>query len=676
MIPVRVDWRIAAVAAALALVAGTVATAAVSAQPVVQFLSPVDGAKVYPDRLLTVEFRVADEEGASPLASWSLEIVDGSDVHREIQRGVDPVEVAVVHIGVADAAWEVGSVTLRLSAVDVLGRESRTEIPLRRSSPKYRLIPMRPGNHSVLFSEVLSTNASGRRISLGPEWLPDAIPTEAFYLDRRSGLVSAFSARSFSNIRTQLSPDGSRFFYKGSFRQETGIIDLGFGFTDLQTDVPQLVAAGGEVYFSVSRDGRYAVYQKRLRGPDGGSTAQYFWQDTETGEERQLTDSPDAVVITGNRSVCPRIGGTTPHISGDGQRVVIVTGSTLDMTADDPAVGCRVFLYDVPSDSWELAAELGAEGSLNNAALSENGRWLSFTNSRPVAGGRQAFPALLDLETGTLTDPVAGISDFASFDSVITYDGRYIVLSSFADLDPRVGNVDHNLELFVYDRETGAIDQVSETTGGVGLSSNNCEATKPRPNADAEVIVFGFAVLSVERCVLEGAQRNEVDGFEFRSVRAVRKREGNRGPEWRPPVRAYVRAGELLEVDFTATDPDGDILTFFAQERPGSDVPPGSEMRDWRDGSATFSWPTRPEDTGRYTLRVAVFDEGGGEDWIDLPIAVCSRTREDGGLLGILGALFTDPFAPPPVPVECRGADANGDGSITAADLLAQAGWE
>ncbi len=642
--------------------------------PVVQIIAPTSSSKVYSDRPMTVRFRVEADEGSTAVRNWILEVVDASGNRETIASGTNAELSGRAVIELRDETTIQAPIAVLLSAVDEAGGESRAEIAIRLSSPTYRLIPMREGNHSVLYHEVLSTDALGRRISLGGEFDSQVNVTEALLHERVTGARKAFRAEIGSNIHARLSPDGFRFFYTGLFREEPGVVQLGLGFSDLAGDKTHLVAQEGQYFFSVSQDGRYVAYQKEVREEGGARLRQYFWQDTATGEERQLTNSPDAVVLSDKDDICPRVSGTVPHISGDGQRVVIVTGSTLASVAAKPTVGCRVFSYDIPTDVWKLAAELPLEIALGNSVLSADGRWLSFTSSRPVAGGRQAFPALLDLATGELTDPVAGLAQFAALDSAITYDGHSIILSTTADLDPRVGNEDHNLELFIYDRETGEFDQVSETTGGIGLTSGRCDSIEPGSSADAEVVTFGFNVLSVERCRLEGAQRNEVDGFEFRSVRAVRKREGNRGPEWQPPLRAFVRAGESLEVDFTAVDPDGDPLTFFAQQRPGRDVPRGSEMNDWHDGTATFTWPTRPEDTGRYTLRVAVFDEGGGEDWVDLPIAICSRTADDGNLAGILWALFgADSTA---VPVECRGADLNADGRITAADLLAAVGWK
>lgn len=642
--------------------------------PLVQILEPAVNFRLGTDDAGAIPVRIRVQAGSTGVRSWRVTARDSSGIEVDVAHGSGLVEDVEVGRIAAAADWVPGIMDLQVEAEDFIGTRSLASVSGRLSSPRYRLIPLTEGNNSIVGIAGVSVSADGSRIARGGPSM-QAPTSDLIVFDRATGQESILTVRLGSTTGHGLAPYGDRYFYTGTFPVDHLQL-FGLGFRDFGTGTSNLVARDGEQLFSVSRDGRYVAYQKLLRNEDG-FTRQYFWQDTETGEERQLTDSPDAVVFTDRPDACPTgADGTVPLIRGDGRQVIIVTGSTLGLAADDPEVGCRVFVYDVATDSWEIAAELPAENAVVGTTLTEDGRWLSLIHSRPVPGGRQGFPALLDLESGVLTDPLANLDEFASFDAVIAYDGRYIVLTTSADLDPRLGNADHNMELFLYDRQSGEIDQITETTGGIGLTSTRCEPYRPRPSADAEVILFGFMVLSVERCRLDGAQRNEVDGFEFRAVRAVRKREGNLGPQWRPPVRAYVQAGEHLEISFSASDPDGDILTFFAQERGGSDVPRGAEMRDWHDGTASFSWPTRPEDTGRYMLRVAVFDEGGGEDWVDLPIAVCSRTLDDGGILAILGALFTDSISPPTVPIECRGADANGDGTVTAADVLAAAGWD
>jgi hypothetical protein len=262
--------------------------------------------------------------------------------------------------------------------------------------------------------------------------------------------------------------------------------------------------------------------------------------------------------------------------------------------------------------------------SIDLPALSTDGRWLSFSIARTVPNGiHRGFPGLMDLTTGELFDPAVDVGDFTSFDSVITGDGRGLVISTQADLDLRLGNADHNMELFYYDRVTGSFTQISETTGGIGSRPGGCPPYRPQVNSDGSMIVVGGLLrFDEEFCHLDGPQRNEADGFWFRFFRAVRKRPGNRGPVFERPEDVRVVAGDTLTMTFAAEDPDGDLISFFAQLKDGFDVPPGSVITDHYDGTATFRWPTRLEDAGTHVLRVAAFDEGGGEVFHDVTISV------------------------------------------------------
>jgi hypothetical protein len=107
-----------------------------------------------------------------------------------------------------------------------------------------------------------------------------------------------------------------------------------------------------------------------------------------------------------------------------------------------------------------------------------------------------------------------------------------------------------------------------------------------------------------------------------------------------------VRATESLTIDFSAHDADGDAISFFAQEKDGVDVPPRSTITDHHNGTATFQWSTTPQDAGDRKLRVAAFDEGGGEMFQDVKITV-----------------FTDASS------VCIG-DCNGDKQVTIDELL------
>jgi len=251
-------------------------------------------------------------------------------------------------------------------------------------------------------------------------------------------------------------------------------------------------------------------------------------------------------------------------------------------------------------------------------ALSANGRWLSFVFS----GASGGVSALMDVHSGDMTVPVVDVGNFTSFDSAVTRDGDAVIVSTEADIDARVGNADHNLELFYYDRATGQATQITETLAGIGQTPGGCESYRPSVSHDGGVLVFAFQRISVESCHLDGLQRNEADGFAFGFVRAVRKRPGNTDVVLDSVSDQRVVSGDTLALPFTAHDADGDPVSFFAQVKDGDDVPAGSTISDHHDGTATFEWPTKPEDTGDHVLRVAAFDEGGGEMFQDVTISV------------------------------------------------------
>jgi hypothetical protein len=176
-------------------------------------------------------------------------------------------------------------------------------------------------------------------------------------------------------------------------------------------------------------------------------------------------------------------------------------------------------------------------------------------------------------------------------------------------------------------------------------------------------------VMSVPPCYIEAPQRNEADGFVFHQVRAVRKRPGNHPPVLEPVGAVRVQAAQTLTLNFSANDPDGDPIVFFTQLIDGADVPPGSQIEDHRNGTATLTWATKSQDIGTYPMRVAAFDEGGGETLQDFTITVCSKIVNDGDLSGVLEALF-DAATPP----ACHAADLNNDGAVSAADAVKAVG--
>jgi hypothetical protein len=447
---------------------------------------------------------------------------------------------------------------------------------------------------------------------------------------------------------------------------------ISLGFFDLPTQVSSMVEHYAAIFYTVDETGQHVAYQG---GPSDAS--QYFFRDIATPQSLQLTNDPQAISYSG---LCPGTQfGTTPLITADGTAVVFITSATLGIVPEDTSIGCRIFSYDVATQTLRQVAALPKSlYYVDIPVLSGDGRWLSFPVMQPLGTGEgHGVSALLDTQSGTLSAPLVDAGSYTSFDSAVTRDGAGVIISTQADLDPRVGNADHNLELFYYDLLTQHVAQITETVGGIGRNYRGCPAYHPRMSRDGGVLLYSSVRGSAEGCYPDGPLRGEADGFAFGFVRAVRKRPGNNGPILDDLPDRSVVAGDTLTLDMTAHDPDGDPISFFAQEKGGTDVFPGSTITDHYDGTATFQWPTGPQDVGNHVLRVAAFDEGGGEVFHDIALSIvpsdptcvgdCNgdvQVTIDELLTAINIALGTAPLT------ACPRADADGDGTVTIDDLL------
>jgi hypothetical protein len=648
MIHIRWKWPAAVLLGLVALagvaVRGRTRGTAV-AGPLVQITAPAAGFKLRQGQTMAV--RISVQPRVQPLREWTLELLDPQSNTTELADGTEPVDNRdVAQVAAADlVAGE--TYTLALQATDAAGTRETAQVDFLIPDPQYTLIPLEPGNMSQPYWAGFSMDASGKLVAL---------------MGNRFGDVRIidFGTNAMQTVRLdlqgsdgyRLSGDGRRLIFGGVFRTgwRLAFLDLA---TQATTDGPATMFAG---LFSTDFAGQRIAFQS---GGDLNSL-QYFLYDDSTKTTQQLTQDANAI---GYRC------SNEPEISADGTSVAFATMATLGLVAEDPNVGCRVFVYDVATGVTRQALALPSTNSLSSTGrghISADGRWFSFDFTRVVPPGILiALPTLLNLRTGEFTDPLGGITAFPSFDSAISPNGTTVVVSTQADLDPRVGNADHNMDLFAYDRATARFTQVGETTGGITPGPGTCDAYNPLVSADAGVVGFGFMTVDAPPCHIEAAQRNEADGFVFHQVRAARKRPGNHPPILEPVGAVRVRAAQTLTVDFSANDPDGDPIVFFAQLVDGTDVPSGSQIEDHRDGTAVFTWPTKPENVGTYLMRVAAFDEGGGETLEDFAITVCSKIANDGNLSGVLNALFDST-----APIACRDADLNHDGAISAADVV------
>ncbi len=625
-----------------------------------KIVSPPGGLHLSKGSDVSVVIDVYGESNESEVP-WHLELLNSTGIAQLLASGNGSTRFQSVG-DVKSDKLDAGVYTLRL-IVGPSGREVTASQTIRLVDSHFALIPMYAGDFRRPSWGGLTADSAVSRIAVGAPYDPQG-DEMYFILDRLTGKRVPLPSKVGGSLAIQLSGDGSRFFFLGTFDRQ-----LGLGFTEITTGDTRFIMPQAGAYSSIDFSGnRGAVQAKDPSNPDPLSK-QYYSFDVETGAVLRITDAPDSIITEG--AICPSTTATRPLITGDGKRIFVITESGLGIAVRRPG-SCNVFEYTIDTQTWRLVKELSPQIThVFGPALSANGEWLSFTTVRlGTAGTDQGFPTLLNTDSAELFDPVGPPSDYGVFDAVITREAGSVVVSTRADLDPNVGNEDHNLELFLYDRTQGTYEQITDTVGGVGSASTGCPPYFPIVSQDGSVAVFGLPIFSVEGCSLDGPQIVRETGLIMGAVRAVRKRPANRSPIWSPPRTIRVRAGEAIELTLSASDPDGDPLSFFAQSLSSGDIPVGAEFDDNHDGTAKFVWHTTTNEIGTTSIRAAVFDEGGGLQIADLSVAICTEVVEDSSVIGVLRGIFE--ADPPPI---CRSADLNGDGRITAADLLALIGW-
>ena len=617
-----------------------------------RMLSPVPMQKARFGEPVAVSIEVSESVGDP---SWDVDLLDADgNVVRSLATGVGPLNSTSSPVAVVEPKGLDAGVLyrVRLRARDSL-EERVADTTFRVVESAYQIIPMREGNLSVTQFGTFFGNGSGDQLFIGTD--TDALER----VERKTGRRSTVDIDLGASNGVALSSDSSILYYKGSFVTGGGTYKLGIGYQILNSGELGFVRKRTDAVFSVNDDGTRMAY---TAADDAVESLQYFLYDRVSGESTQLTNWPDAV-DPGSRRPCTDPETARPRISGDGQTVALLTSSTLGLVPPEPGDPCRLFVYSAEESEWRLAHTFSPSVKLFVPGLTADAGFISFILIEALPdGSRRGGPAGFDLRSGELVDPLVDVGKNTSFDASVTRMGNGVVFSSTADMDPRVGNADRNLELFFFDRETGDVEQITETTGGVGIPSNGCFSYEPYVNNDGSVELFGFNRLSVEGCQLVGIQREEATGFAYRMVRAVRKREGNSLAEFAPIADLRVAAGETLRLDLAASDPDGDPISFFVQPKGESDVPKGSVVVDNHDGTGSFEWATRLEDAGEYEFRVGAFDEGGGVVLRDFTISVLPSAAPTPTL--------ADPAQPGGGDAACCGGDCDSDGLVTVAELI------
>jgi len=528
---------------------------------------------------------------------------------------------------------------------------------------RYAVIPLDPqvAGSGLSLGSGSSVDGAGRRIAYGRGGYDQDF---IFVLDRPTGVLSRLYLDGSFSISKQISGSGRYFFFQGVARE--GTVSFPMSRLDIDNGSIGRASQSSPILFRADRAGQRVAYMHRPLGPE--TPSQYFLYDFPSSTSTQLSDAADAIGIDPTAPRCVFTQGGTPVISGDGERVIVITPSTLGL-ADRPWVegACNVLEYIVAQRRWRRVATLPARMRVEFPTIDDAGTLLSFIATEPFGGtGRRTTPQLLSLETGELVTLPPALYTQAGFDSVVTRDGTSLVVSSRADLDPLGGNDDQNMEIFLLNLATMTFAQVTFSTGGIGTLPGGCSAFEPSRNDDGSVLVFATPILSIAPCQLDGPMRDERTGMVLTRVRTVPRRAGNRAPSlsWSGPTAVGV--GEELVLRLAAEDPDGDPLTFFANAlRDAITLPEVSLFAQDGPQTATLRWQPSEAQRGTHDLRLAVFDEGGDVATTDVQVTVCGAVYDTPCRARAVAAIFGASAG------SC--GDASGDGEATAADLVAVA---
>ena len=180
----------------------------------------------------------------------------------------------------------------------------------------------------------------------------------------------------------------------------------------------------------------------------------------------------------------------SPSISADG-RTVAFTSYSADL-ADVEMPGCtlsiggqgkctQVYAYDRISGRMTLASAAadGAPGNGNSdqADLSSDGRWVVFRSEASNLGSGEAGQGNLyvrDLTSGSFERLAI---DRPGNEPSISADGRLVAFSGFSD----------HWDVFVFDRKTGAAEQIS---GGYGGGASDGDSQSAQISADGRWVAF------------------------------------------------------------------------------------------------------------------------------------------------------------------------------------------
>src|SRR5438094_4707 len=245
----------------------------------------------------------------------------------------------------------------------------------------------------------------------------------------------------------------------------------------------------------ISANGRYVVFTSTASNLIGVSGAHVYRHDRTAGT---------TVLVTVARTGLPSVaGGFGPTVSADGRFVGFASAGN-DLVDGDTNGAVDVFLRDMVAGTTTMvsATQTGAPGDLSSGLtsssgaheISDDGRYVAFTSNAtnlvptPNNGKQQVY--VKDMLTGVVTrasvDAANAIAGADSRAPSISADGRWV---GFQSLDDTLvgGDVNHLVDVFLYDRTTEAVTLVSQNDAG---QQTNAPSTSASVSSDGRFVLL------------------------------------------------------------------------------------------------------------------------------------------------------------------------------------------
>ena len=344
--------------------------------------------------------------------------------------------------------------------------------------------------------------------------------TKRMTLLSRAGSTGADRVTTTGGYRPVLSADGRVAAFLGSTDPNSPAFKL--MVYDVVTDVltlaqhqpgqPGMPDAGSATERpAVSADGRYIAYtclgcilvpSQEDGHPNDPHATDLFLYDRVADTHALVSHASGAAATPGNAT------STDPGISADGRWVVFTSKATDLAPGGTPLYQPNVYLFDRDAGAVTLVSHaLGSAGSSDGSSIapqiSADGRWIYYLSSAGnLAPGQPAVNGVLNLflydrTTGAnvlVSRPASSRAAKAAFEPwdnfSVSADGRWLAfLATSTNLVPGGTDSNQDADVFLYDRVSRSIRLVSHAAGAPTRAANR-GSLRVRISADGGKIAF------------------------------------------------------------------------------------------------------------------------------------------------------------------------------------------